>query len=123
MMQLKLTAAADMGIGDAAITALLGYAVVFFGLVLLMLVITALGRVMVARAKTAASAQPEAAAPAAPVQAAPAEEAPGSAGELDLHGVAPQQAALIMAIVAHRLGKPLNQLRFKSIREVKDNEI
>lgn len=119
MMQLKLTAAADMGIGDAAITALLGYAVVFFGLVLLMLVVTALGRVMVARANTA---EPKA---AAPVQAAPvpAQKAPGTAGELDLHGVAPQQAALIMAIVAHRLGKPLNQLRFKSIREVKDNEI
>ena len=30
---------------------------------------------------------------------------------------------MIMAIVADTLGKPLNELRFKSIREVKDDEI
>ena len=29
-------------------------------------------------------------------------------------------AAMLMAIVADRTGKPLNQLRFISIREVKD---
>jgi len=31
-----------------------------------------------------------------------------------------REAAMVMAVVAHQLGKPLNQLRFKSIREVKD---
>ena len=58
-----------------------------------------------------------AAAPAAP--AAPRAVAPGSAGELKLHDVEPKTAAIIMAIVADKLGKPLNELRFKSIKEVK----
>ena len=31
-----------------------------------------------------------------------------------------QKLMLIMAIVADSLGKPLNELRFKSIKEVKD---
>ena len=31
-----------------------------------------------------------------------------------------QMAAMLMAIVASKTGKPLNQLRFISIREIKD---
>ncbi|MEI3090357.1 MAG: hypothetical protein V8T01_10555 [Oscillospiraceae bacterium] len=58
-----------------------------------------------------------AAAPAAkPVLAA---AAPGTAGEVKLYDVADKEAAMIMAIVANKLGKPLNELRFKSIKEVK----
>ena len=48
------------------------------------------------------------------------EEAKGTAGTILLHDVPEREAAMVMAVVAHRLGKPLNQLRFKSIREVKD---
>lgn len=44
--------------------------------------------------------------------------APGSAGELKLHNVEPRTAAMIMAIVANNMDKPLNELRFISIREV-----
>ena len=58
----------------------------------------------------------EAIAPSAPV-AAPV--APGSAGELKLYDVEPKTAAILMAIVADKLGKPLNELRFISIKEVK----
>ena len=56
----------------------------------------------------------------APV-AAPANTtlAPGSAGELKLHDVAPKTAAMAMAIVADKLGKSINELRFISIKEVK----
>ena len=46
-------------------------------------------------------------------------EAPGAAGEIKLHDVEPKTAAMLMAIVADKLGKPVNQLRFKSIKEVK----
>ena len=46
--------------------------------------------------------------------------APGSAGKIALHDVPDKTAAMLMAIVADRTGKPLNQLRFISIREVKD---
>lgn len=62
------------------------------------------------------------AAPAAPVKAEPAPqapEAPGSAGKLKLHDVEPKVAAMLMAITADKLGKPLNELRFISIKEVK----
>ena len=45
-------------------------------------------------------------------------EAPGSAGALKLHNVPPKTAAMLMAIVADKLGKPLNELRFISIKEV-----
>lgn len=44
--------------------------------------------------------------------------APGSAGQLKLHNVEPKTAAMIMAIVANKMGKPLNELRFISIKEV-----
>ena len=44
----------------------------------------------------------------------------GSAGKIALHDVPDKTAAMLMAIVADRTGKPLNQLRFISIREVKD---
>ena len=62
-------------------------------------------------------AEYEAFAPAAPVEA-PA--APGSAGPVKLYDTPPKTAAMIMAIVANQMGKPLNELRFISIKEVKD---
>ena len=45
--------------------------------------------------------------------------APGSAGGVKLHSVEPKTAAMLMAIVAEKTGKPLNELRFISIKEVK----
>ena len=109
----------NIGILDAGIVALLGYAVVFFGLILLMIVVMVIGKIfMAADAKKAAKAA--AAAPAAPVeQEAPKPVAPGTAGELKLHDVEPKTAAMLMAIGADKLGKPLNELRFISIKEVK----
>ena len=110
----------NISIPDAGVVALLGYLVVFLGLVMLMVVVMVMGRIMVARAK---KAQAVAAVEAAPVEAAPAAEAPGTAGELKLYDTDPRDAAMIMAIVADTLGKPLNQLRFISIKEVKDDEV
>ena len=52
----------------------------------------------------------------APVVEAPV--APGSAGGVKLHNVEPKTAAMLMAIVADKLGKPLNELKFISIKEV-----
>ena len=110
----------NISIPNAGIIALLGYLVVFLGLVMLMVVVMVMGRIMVARAR---KAQAAAAAEAAPVEAAPVAEAPGTAGELKLYDTDPRDAAIIMAIVADTLGKPLNQLRFISIKEVKDDEV
>ena len=110
----------NISIPNAGIIALLGYLVVFLGLVMLMVVVMVMGRIMVARAR---KAQAAAVAEAAPVEAAPVAEAPGTAGEMKLYDTDPRDAAMIMAIVADTLGKPLNQLRFISIKEVKDDEV
>ncbi|MBQ9563369.1 MAG: OadG family protein [Lachnospiraceae bacterium] len=109
-----------LGLGDAFIKAILGYGVVFVGLVLLMIVIIIVGKIMVARMKSKAVSEEK----TAPVEAAAApepvkEKAPGSAGECKLYDTDPKVAAMIMAIVADQMGKPLNELRFKSIKEVK----
>ena len=52
--------------------------------------------------------------------AAPAElpKAPGTAGQVKLNNVEPKTAAMLMAIVADKLQKPINELRFISIKEV-----
>ena len=104
----------DLGIGQAGIYALLGYAVVFFGLILLMVLVMIIGKVFVAAAQRKAAA-------IIPIEA-PAQvqmpEAPGAAGELKLYNVDPKTAAMLMAIVADKLQKPINELRFISIKEV-----
>lgn len=112
----------NISIWNALSVALQGYVVVFIGLVLLMFVVMIMGRIMVSSSRKKA----EAASAAAETQnEAPAEakKAPGSAGELKLYDTSPRDAAMIMAIVADKLGKPLNELRFISIKEVKDDEI
>lgn len=111
----------NISIGTGGIVALLGYVVVFIGLILLMIVVIIMSKIMIARAKKAAPAAVEAA--PAPAAAVPAEKAPGTAGELKLYDTDPKDAAMIMAIVADTLGKPLNELRFISIKEVKDDEV
>ena len=117
----------NIGIGDAAVVALLGYAVVFFGLILLMLVVMAMGKAFMAKDAKAKAAPAAAAAPAASAAVAVSavadpvsDAAPGTAGQLKLYDTPPKTAAMIMAIVANQMGKPLNELRFISIKEVKD---
>ena len=109
-----------LNFGENLLDAALGYLVVFIGLSLLMLVVILVGKIMVAKAKKPAEA-PAAKEPvkAAPAPATPKLPAPGSAGEIKLYDTDPRDAAMIMAIVADKLHKPLNELRFVSIKEVK----
>ena len=121
----------DISILNAGIVALLGYAVVFFGLILLMLVVMAMGKFFIAKDKKAAdqaaaakatmpaNLPPVAAAPVAVTAVENSDAAPGTAGQLKLYDTPPKTAAMIMAIVANQMGKPLNELRFISIKEVK----
>lgn len=108
----------DISVGTAGLVALLGYAVVFIGLIALMVVVMIMGKVMSAK-KTAPATAP-AAATAAPTPAPKAVPAlaTGVAGECKLYNVGDREAAMLMAIVANKLGKPLNTLRFKSMKEV-----
>jgi len=105
--------------GEGVLYAVLGMLVVFFALVLLMVIIKILVAVTDKKkeAPAPAPAAAEIEAPAAPVNRD--DPAPGSAGEIKLYNTDPKDAAMIMAIVADTLGKPLNELRFKSIREIK----
>ena len=112
-----MTSRLILGIGDNLLDAILGYAVVFIGLTLLMTGIVLVGKAFTT--KKAAPAAEQAAAPAAVAPAAPKKLAPGSAGDVKLYDTDPRDAAMIMAIVANKLDKPLNELRFRSIKEVK----
>ena len=105
-----------IGIGEAGVYALLGYGMVFFGLILLMIVVMVMGKIFTAKKETPAPAPAAAAAPA-PAPEAPV--APGTAGDLKTYDVEPKTCAMLMAIVADKMGKPLNELRFISIKEVK----
>ena len=104
----------DITLGQAGLYAVLGYGVVFVGLILLMIVTVLVGKFFIASTKMKSIE------PTAPVTTivAPAVPAPGSAGKLKLYNVDAKTAAMIMAIVADKLGKPMNELRFISIKEV-----
>ena len=107
----------ELNVGEAGLYALLGYATVFLGLVMLMIVVMIIGKIFIARSNRTAKAVPET--PVVEEVPAPQPEAPGSAGQLKLHDVEPKTAAMLMAIVADKMGKPINELRFISIKEVK----
>ena len=110
-----------LGMGGNLLDALLGYLVVFIGLTLLMTVVIIVGKVMVARTKKPVAEKAAVPAPAPAPAPAPVKKelAPGSAGEVKIYDTDPRDAAMIMAIVADKLQKPLNELRFVSIKEVK----
>jgi Na+-transporting methylmalonyl-CoA/oxaloacetate decarboxylase gamma subunit len=121
---ITLAANKDFSIGEAGITAIFGYLVVFCGLAILMAILYIMAAFFKARDKKAKEAK--ALAEAAAKESAPAVEtkpeaplAPGSAGHVKLFDVPDKEAAMIMAIVADKMQKPLNELHFISIKEVK----
>ena len=85
---------------------------VFFGLILLMIVTVIIGKFFSIKAKKAVAA------PVEEAPTAPEPTAPGAAGSLKTYNVPPKTCAMLMAIVADTMGKPLNELRFISIKEV-----
>ena len=103
----------EITLGQAGVYALLGYAAVFVGLISLMVLIILLGKLFTATAR-----KPKTVVLEVPTAPAPA-TAPGSAGQLKTYDVPPKTCAMLMAIVADKMGKPLNELRFISIKEVK----
>ena len=116
-----LASAPEINVAGAGVAALLGYAVVFMGLIVLMLVVMLMGRIFInLDKKKAAKAASEMATLAEETQQEEEKPvAPGAAGKLLLHDVEPKTAAMLMAIVADKMGKPINELRFISIKEVK----
>ena len=86
------------------------------GLVALLALVVLIAVIRKATAKKEPAVETAPVSPAAKPVEAPT--APGSAGGVKLHNVEPKTAAMLMAIVADKLGKPLNELRFISIKEV-----
>jgi len=109
----------NIGLFDGLVVALGGYAVVFAGLIALMVVVIIMGKVFSRKKKEKKTDAPAAVSVAPVAEEAEPAVAPGTAGELKLHDVPPKTAAMLMAIVADKMGKPLNELRFISIKEVK----
>ena len=86
----------------------------------MVLVLALIVAIMAIRKRVCTKAKEQEPVIAAPVPVKEPEKpaAPGSAGQIKLHNVPPKTAAMLMAIVADKMGKPLNELRFISIKEV-----
>ena len=117
-----------MTAGRALLIAAVGFLLVFAVLGLIALFVKAIGKGFDAAAKKkraaafadAQSLTPKQDAPAA--AALPDLPANESAGKLVLTDVTEEEAALIMAIVSHKSGIPLNRLQFNSIRLMEDEK-
>lgn len=122
--------AATMNFGEAVLMSLVGFVLVMAILCLLMGIIYLMGYIFKKATGKDLSfkalwakitkKQPEAPAVVAEAPAAEAPVAPGAAGEFKLNGVPPEIAAMAMAIVADEMKTPLNELRFISIKEIKE---
>lgn len=100
--------------GDTLLVSLIGFVTVFVVLIVLMFLIQMLSKIVGEKQSKKQAAPVPAAAPA------PAsDEAVDTYTGVKLVGVSDKDAALIMAIVANDLDKPLDNLRFISIKEVK----
>lgn len=99
-----------MSILEALIYSLLGMSIVFLALILLMFFIKLLKKLTGDKPKKKAVPK---------LQPDMQQKAPGAAGEIKLYDTDPRDAAMCMAIVADMLKKPLEELRFISIREIK----
>ena len=107
-----------MSISEVLFQSVVGLALVFVVLAILMFIIelmSAIFKAMDDRKKPAAAA-----ASTAPAPAAGALPGRGSCGEVKLYDVPDATAAMLMAIVADEMKAPLNELRFISIKEVED---
>ena len=121
---------------DALLLALIGIAVVFIVLILLMLIVSLVGKIIDGSEKLKEK-HPEWNDKVQNLKAKMTfwkkdkeEEtetveqplAKGTCGELKLINTDERDAAMIMAIVADQTNTPLNELRFKSIKRVEDEE-
>ncbi len=114
----------EITIGKALEYSVLGILIVFVLIIVLMLVVRIMSAVVVRVTGTSGGSSGPGTAQSKSADVPSKErKAPGSAGDVKLYQVPDREAAMIMAIVAEKLQMPLNELRFLSIREVKEDEI
>lgn len=123
---------------DALLLALIGIVVVFIVLILLMLIVSLVGKIFdgseklkekhpewnekVQNLKAKMTFWKKDKDENAPEEAQEQPLAKGTCGELKLINTDERDAAMIMAIVADQTNTPLNELRFKSIKRVEDEQ-
>ena len=95
-------------IAQTLLISLVGFAVVFSVLVILMTIIVVMSKLMGVGAKSA------------PVATVPAPAPVAAPTGLLLENISEKDAALVMAIVAEEMGKDPAELEFISIKEVKE---
>ena len=120
----ELTTNAGLTMGDTLKTSGVGFVIVLvvlaFIAVLIKLISGIFSKTIGKEKKTETKAEAPATAPAvssAPVVTAP----PVTPGYLRLEGVSEANAAVIMALVSHQTGIPLNRLAFHSIKCLQDS--
>lgn len=118
---------AEMSLSRAALISVVGILIVFVILGILAVFVKAMGFGFdrlheTRRARMLANAPKGGSAPLPkqPPQGAPL-PADTSAGTLKLTGVTEEEAAVVMAVVSHNSGIPLNRLRFNSITAVEQD--
>jgi Na+-transporting methylmalonyl-CoA/oxaloacetate decarboxylase gamma subunit len=108
---------------DSLLISVAGIFIVFLALILLAVIVSVISKAVSyindKYAHKPLPAQSEENAPAS-TSAGTALPETKSAGSLTLIGVAPEEAAVIMAVVSHRSKVPLNRLVFKSIKLMED---
>ena len=123
---------------DALLLALIGIAVVFIVLILLMLIVSLVGKIFdgseklkekhpewndkVQNLKAKMTFWKKNKEEETATETVEQPLAKGTCGELKLINTDERDAAMIMAIVADQTNTPLNELRFKSIKRVEDEE-
>lgn len=105
---------AEMTMSRTLLISLVGFMIVFLILGILAIFVKSMGKVF-DRIDEKKKPQPMPKVTAAPVAGVPLPENQ-SEGSIELENVSEEDAAVIMAIVSHRSGIPLNRLKFNSIR-------
>ena len=123
---------------DALLLAVIGIAVVFVVLIVLMLIIWLMGKIFdsseslkqkhpewgekIGNAKAKMMFWKKSENTAEIAESEVKEYANGTCGDIKLINVTERDAAMIMAIVADETGTPLNELRFVSIKKVEEEK-
>ena len=112
----------DFTIVDALLTSVIGIATVMVILAIIAVLIIVVSKVIRAfENKTAKAEAVIGEAPAAPAAGIPMPEGMNE-GEVELINTDEKTAAVIMALVSHNSGIPLNRLSFKSIKLLDDEK-
>ena len=111
MLNLLSFADVELTFGEAALYSVIGFVLIIVVLAVMALLIALLNYLTKKALKKQPAGKPQ----------EDSTPAPGSCGSVKLFDV-PDKEAMIMAIVADELETPLNELKFVSIKEKKENK-